>query len=174
MKKYLLLTYVIVLTAIFAFITVKKEKLFKSKQTVYLELAPVDPRSLMQGDYMQLNYALEQKAQNFVQSKFAVVTVTGYIDNRLVLVGLDLEKPHFKTKKIRLTSKGKKLKAVKVRLQMRGGTLKIGANSFFFEEGQAKLFEKSKFGIYKLAKNGELLLYGMANVDLLQLKKLQK
>ncbi|XOT97907.1 GDYXXLXY domain-containing protein, partial [Alcaligenes pakistanensis] len=29
-------------------------------QTVLLELAPVDPRSLMQGDYMSLNFALSQ------------------------------------------------------------------------------------------------------------------
>ena len=35
-----------------------KERLRASGQPVYLELAPVDPRSLMQGDYMALNFQL--------------------------------------------------------------------------------------------------------------------
>ena len=33
-----------------------KERLLVSGSTVYLELALVDPRSLMRGDYMALNY----------------------------------------------------------------------------------------------------------------------
>ena len=37
---------------------VQKERLLASGGTVLLELAPVDPRSLMQGDYMRLDYAI--------------------------------------------------------------------------------------------------------------------
>lgn len=32
--------------------------------TFYLETAPVDPRALLMGDYMQLRYAFENKAEN--------------------------------------------------------------------------------------------------------------
>jgi len=35
----------------------EKEALISTGQVVFVELAPVDPRSLMQGDYMTLNYA---------------------------------------------------------------------------------------------------------------------
>jgi uncharacterized membrane-anchored protein len=35
-----------------------KQRLLASGRVVYLELAPVDPRSLMQGDYMALNYQI--------------------------------------------------------------------------------------------------------------------
>lgn len=35
-----------------------KESSLAQGRTVFLELAPVDPRSLMQGDYMVLRYAL--------------------------------------------------------------------------------------------------------------------
>ena len=35
-----------------------KERHLKEGRIVYLELAPVDPRSLMQGDYMALNFKL--------------------------------------------------------------------------------------------------------------------
>ena len=34
------------------------ERILAHGQVVRLELAPADPRSLMQGDYMMLNYAL--------------------------------------------------------------------------------------------------------------------
>jgi uncharacterized membrane-anchored protein len=36
----------------------KKEQLLENGQIVYLPLAPVDPRSLMQGDYMALRFAI--------------------------------------------------------------------------------------------------------------------
>ena len=37
---------------------VGKEKHLSDGRAVYLELAPVDPRSLMQGDYMALRFAI--------------------------------------------------------------------------------------------------------------------
>ena len=37
------------------------EHAMSSGETVLLELAPVDPRSLMQGDYMRLSYALARQ-----------------------------------------------------------------------------------------------------------------
>ena len=36
------------------------ERTLSQGEVVYLELAPVDPRSLIQGDYMALDYALER------------------------------------------------------------------------------------------------------------------
>ena len=36
----------------------QKERLLASGAVVFLELAPVDPRSLMQGDYMALRFAI--------------------------------------------------------------------------------------------------------------------
>ncbi|WP_375603982.1 GDYXXLXY domain-containing protein [Wolbachia endosymbiont of Anurida maritima] len=38
----------------------EKEQIKKHGETLLLELAPADPRSLMQGDYMQLRYAIER------------------------------------------------------------------------------------------------------------------
>src|SRR5687768_15580308 len=37
---------------------VQKERLLKEGKVMLLELAPVDPRSLIQGDYMRLDYAV--------------------------------------------------------------------------------------------------------------------
>ncbi len=41
----------------------QKETLRSSSSTVFLELAPVDPRSLMQGDYMILSTTLARRLQ---------------------------------------------------------------------------------------------------------------
>ena len=41
----------------------QKERHIAEGEVVYLELAPVDPRSLMQGDYMALNFELSNDIQ---------------------------------------------------------------------------------------------------------------
>src|SRR5687767_13501968 len=38
----------------------EKERIKEHGEVLLLELAPVDPRSLMQGDYMRLRYAIER------------------------------------------------------------------------------------------------------------------
>ena len=41
-----------------------RERLLAEGRVVMLELAPVDPRSLMQGDYMTLNFQLARQIEN--------------------------------------------------------------------------------------------------------------
>ncbi len=43
------------------FLIYKKENILKSGKTVLLKLAPRDPRSLIQGDFMSLRYDLPTK-----------------------------------------------------------------------------------------------------------------
>ena len=42
----------------------EKEKILSEGKLVLLKLAPVDPRSLMQGDYMRLNYEISRNIPN--------------------------------------------------------------------------------------------------------------
>ena len=63
MKKYkwiIILLNLILLMVYFIHSIVKKEELLKDGQLVLFELAPVDPRSLMQGDYMTLRYKISE------------------------------------------------------------------------------------------------------------------
>jgi uncharacterized membrane-anchored protein len=41
------------------------------------------------------------------------------------------------------------------------GDINIGSESFFFQEGQAKKYEKAKYGGIKIDKNGNSLLIGL-------------
>ena len=59
MKKYsriLIIANLILLLGYFNWSVYKKEQILKDGRLVLLQLVPVDPRSLMQGDYMRLSY----------------------------------------------------------------------------------------------------------------------
>ena len=60
-RRVLILIGLLASAGLVAWEVSKKERLLASGDTVLLELAPVDPRSLMQGDYMRLDYAIARQ-----------------------------------------------------------------------------------------------------------------
>ena len=46
------------------------EHVLESGETVILELAPVDPRSLMQGDYMELRFAITDDIEHATRGQY--------------------------------------------------------------------------------------------------------
>ena len=69
MKKYsriLIIANLLLLLGYFNWSVFKKEQTLKDGQLVLLHLAPVDPRSLMQGDYMRLNYEINSSPSDFI------------------------------------------------------------------------------------------------------------
>src|SRR5690349_17971400 len=72
--------WIVLLTgvAILALVNVsifQREQLLREGRVVLLELAPVDPRSLMQGDYMALRFRLADQIPESAQDGVAVVAV---------------------------------------------------------------------------------------------------
>ena len=59
--KIVLAVNLILVLLFFTFSVIQKETLIGEGTEVLLRLAPVDPRSLMQGDYMALNYQVFDK-----------------------------------------------------------------------------------------------------------------
>lgn len=160
MKKYKSLTLLInlgLLLIFFNYSIVKKETILSEGKLVLLELAPVDPRSLMQGDYMELRYAISDEVAIDSVSKrgFCVVQL----------------QPNDIAKKVRIQSGKKPLlnNEYLIEYTIVDWSLHIGAESFFFEEGQSKKFEKAKFGGIKINKEGTSILIGLYDE---QLKKI--
>ncbi len=63
MKKYKRLIILLNLLLLLAFVNyavVQKEEMLADGKLILLELAPVDPRSLLQGDYMRLGYKMAE------------------------------------------------------------------------------------------------------------------
>jgi uncharacterized membrane-anchored protein len=156
MKKYkwlIIALNLILLLVYFNYSVIQKEKLLKNGQLVLLELAPVDPRSLMQGDYMRLRYKISEKEENM---DYGSMSKRGYCVVRIDSLGI-AEKARFQ-ENIEPLSKGElliKYYAPNI------WNVNIGAESFFFQEGQAGKYAKAKYGGIKIDKSGNSLLIGL-------------
>jgi len=127
-----------------------REQLLASGRVVLLELAPVDPRSLMQGDYMALRF----KVANDAFGQGASERSDGHV---IVQVG-DGDVGTF-----RRFDDGKALAADEARLRyrMRNGLPKFATNAFFFQEGDANAYFAARFGEFRVAPDGEAILTGL-------------
>jgi uncharacterized membrane-anchored protein len=167
-----LLTAVAALTAV-NFSIAAKERLLAHGRIVFLELAPVDPRSLMQGDYMQLNYRVAEEIARFT-SELGPEPGPGpepaQGDGRVV-VTLD---PRSVASFARLESSAGGGPALAdneayLRYRVRAGRLKFASDAFFFQEGTAEAYQSARYGRYRVADNGELLLTSLHDENLIQL-----
>src|SRR5882672_8284017 len=64
MRSVIALLACAAILALVGFSIAGKERQLVSGKVVYLELAPVDPRSLMQGDYMALRFKIANDARS--------------------------------------------------------------------------------------------------------------
>ena len=153
MKKYkwlIILLNLILLLVYFNYSVAKKEKLSENGQLVLLELAPVDPPSLMQGDYMALRYKISENigSQNIAKRGYCVVQ----LDSNNVARSVRFQKDRTPL------NKGEQLIEYTSPDQW---NINIGAESFFFQEGQAAKYERAKYGGIKTDKKGNSLLTGL-------------
>lgn len=153
MKKYkwiIILVNLIILLGLFNNSIIKKETLLSDGNLILLELAPVDPRSLMQGDYMRLRYAISEniKYDSISKRGFCVVKLEKNGIAKKVRIQDDRTPINEKEYLIEYTSKG-----------WRG--INIGAESFFFQEGEADKYENAKYGGIRVDNQGNSLLIGL-------------
>lgn len=136
-----------------------KERLLATGVVVMLELAPVDPRSLMQGDYMALSFRMGNDARTFLrEEKSADGHIVATLDERQVA-------------SFRRIHDGKPIASneLLLRYRLRNGGIKFATNAFFFEEGTARRYEPARYGEFRVAPDGELLLTGLRDKDLQRL-----
>lgn len=152
-----------------------KEHTLRTGTTVYLELQPVDPRSLIQGDYMRLRYKIEGELGPMRRPG------TGFL--RKILFGrsspnvdlsapedglLVIRQPPFAGAELLRIDDGTPLSSglIRLRYRKRGDTYTIGSNAFYFEEGTAELYENAKFGELRVDADGDSVLVGLLDQDL--------
>jgi uncharacterized membrane-anchored protein len=154
------------------FVIAQKERLLAHGRAVYLELAPVDPRSLMQGDYMALRFRIANDAepslsrvdrnQQIFQTAGNLATADGHIvvtlDERSIgrFVRLDDGRP---------LGGGE----VRLRYRVREGQLRFATNGFFFQEGTAHLYDSARYGEFRVSNDGDLMLKSLRGPSLEQL-----
>ena len=157
MRKWLILLCAALILAVVNFGIWQNEKLIKNGKIVLLELAPLDPRSLMQGDYMALHFAMADAINAALPNQSENVTDS-------VIVQLDAQR---RASFVALEQQ-QALQAEQLRLQfrLRNGDVKFATNAFFFQEGSGEIYEQAKYGLFRVGPDGNLLLTHLVDAQL--------
>ncbi|HEX8821906.1 MAG TPA: GDYXXLXY domain-containing protein [Archangium sp.] len=134
-------------------LVIRKERVLAHGTPVLLELAPVDPRSLMQGDYMVLDYAVSRELARSEAPRQSLLVL------RLDENGVG--------RFLREQTPGTPLAPdeVLLRYKERDGRIRLGAESFFFQEGHADLYAGAKYGELRVAEDGSSVLVGLRDAE---------
>jgi uncharacterized membrane-anchored protein len=151
-SKLSVIGLVLVLVAVNLMI-VGKETALARGTTVILELRPVDPRSLMQGDYMILRYALADDAAAFADQPDGTVYLG--LDSRGVATSVAPK-----------AAPG----LLPLRYRRHQGRVIFDAEDYFFQEGQGHFFQDAKYGELKVDGQGSPLLVGLLDEKLRPIK----
>ena len=156
MRKTIALVAGLAVLGLANFSIYSRERLIAEGRIALLELAPVDPRSLMQGDYMALRFRASDDA-------FGRRSKEGLGDGRIVLQVDERGVAKFKR-----FDDGTPLLAdeLRIRYRVRADEVKFATNAFFFQEGHAKIYERARYGEFRVAADGECLLTGMRSEKL--------
>lgn len=138
----------------------KKEDIIAHGQRIYVEIQPADPRSIMQGDYMALRFALpndlwgQEQQNNLKLSGKAFVVAT--LDARGVATVQ------------RLATQDEALadNAVLLPIKKMKGRWVLVTDAYFFPEGKGRVFAAARFGELRILGQGRALLVGLADKDL--------
>jgi uncharacterized membrane-anchored protein len=154
MRKAVALLAGVVFLVLANYTIYSKETLLADGQVVLLELAPVDPRSLMQGDYMALRFRVEEAVLAALGRSHPVA------DGHVVLARAENGVGHF----VRIDN-GSALTAneLLMRFRVRDGEVKFATHAFFFQEGTAERYANARFGEFRVNERGEAILTSLRN-----------
>jgi len=130
------------------------ERTLRDGRPVLVELAPVDPRSLMQGDYMALSFAIDRRLPLGAAGRlpsYAYVNLDEENRASFASVGHTLPAPAGQI-------------ALKTRLRDR--RISIGPNAFFFQEGQGAVYARARWGELRVDESGRALLTALRDENL--------
>jgi len=156
MRKWVVIVTTLILLVAVNLGIASRERLVEHGRIVLLELAPVDPRSMMQGDYMALRFRVTDGVQTGRQA-------VDLGDGRLVLA---IDGSSVGT--FRRLDTGALLAPDEalLRYRIRNSQPKLGTNAFFFEEGTGEAYANARYGEFRVAVDGDAILTGLRDKDL--------
>ncbi len=167
LKWSLLAGNLLLLGIVFTWMLSSKEYLLQNGNILVLKLQPADPRSFMMGDYMTLNYAINNDIS------------VGNFPNDLRLFRINEKK---RTKVVVKMDGGL---AAFVRLynnealsegefvlscEKRYFNYEILPNEYLFQEGRAKHFNRAEYAQFRVDKSGDVIIECLLDKDRKELK----
>lgn len=169
MLKKTALIFLVIILGLVNWSILEKEKHLAQGKIVYLDLAPVDPRSLMQGDYMALRFRLAEevykvlpKSKDSSSWRHDVASSDGYVIISLNDQSIGIFKSLYNDQALAEDE-------ILMRYRVRNGAVKFATNAYFFQEGHGKYYQPARYGQFRVDNKGELLLVAMYDKDLKKL-----
>jgi uncharacterized membrane-anchored protein len=159
MRKALVVFGLVLVLGVSNFAIAQKERQLARGTPMLVELAPVDPRSLIQGDYMRLNYAMNRELgslRGLPADGRLVVTLDGNGVARFVRV-------HDERTAL---APGERL----LQYRERSGRVRIGTDAFYFQEGHAERYAGARYGELRVEPSGGSVLVGLRDTLFRSLK----
>lgn len=132
------------------------ERALATGQRVVLELAPVDPRAPLRGDYMALHYAVQDAARRQLRAMRGDWPLGGTNRGWLVLrpdaagvarlVGVEARRPTLRPREVALA------------FRLVGMQPVFGADAWFFAEGRGPHYADARYGVLKVSDDGKAML----------------
>lgn len=175
MKKMIPLCLALFSIVVFLGMIFKNELHLKNSESIYVRLQPVDPRSILQGDYMALNYQLYFAPQNSTPENtnqpdinsedhiFSGQYFDEIIKNKssiVTYVELDPQKRVIHTRFEPL----KNVQTQRLILQNpdnRYTRLYPALQSFLFAEGLAECYQQAEYAEFKVDEQGNAILMSL-------------
>lgn len=132
----------------------QKETLIANGQPFYLRLAPVDPRSLIQGDYMALRYEIADKLPATEIPVRGKLVIKRAADGVAALVRVYDESTPLAADEFLLN------------YYQHDWQLSLGAESFFFQEGEAERYQDARYAELRVEPSGKSVLIGLRSETL--------
>jgi len=180
-KRFWPLILAVISIVLFLGIIGKNQWQLKHSQSIFIKLQPVDPRSLLQGDYMALRYTLhwnETELQSETANKH--LPLSHYLINQPHLLAyVQLDQQH------RVVASAMNSKMLDQSQAIRPLALKNpdnqidhlypSAQSFLFAEGLADCYAQAEYAEFKVDSKGNAILTSLRgeNIAVLDCKKNQ-
>lgn len=132
----------------------QKEQLIRHGEVLFIPLAPADPRSLMQGDFMRLDFVGWGLASTDEDA------ATAHLVLRREAQGI--------ARPVRMDDGTAPLADGEIRLPLthKAGRWVLVTDAFFFKEGEALRWEAARFGEFRIDPSGRALLVTLRGENL--------
>ncbi len=137
-----------------------KEALILNGAPVFVELAPVDPRSLMQGDYMALRFQLPNAALRELPISEVRPRGIGKRDGNGVL----------RLSRVGTIATPLAEDEMMIELVRKDGRWIVVTDGWFFKEGTAGKWEAARYGEFRVLPDGRALLVGLTDKERVAIK----